>query len=339
MLKNNKEGKTVKDIKEVVKIIIISALLILTITAFFWMPLMELKNSSNYEVFKPGRMERTEVLIAYKLDFYRLFFTLKNDYMVYDIGIITLFGLFLTPLTLKKIKKERYYRLYLFMLVSGIVSVIMTLKIFPFEHLPATLKMLQFSFRMLEFSSFFFAFVAGINIVIASKRFEKREIIVILVILMTLSTFYVNKIRIKENYYEQRLIDTVAVTEKTGRVHAGCASFEYLPSKAFENRKYIETRNKDILVLGEEGVLELPYIYYPGYKVTVDEDGKTTTFDTFETENGFVGIMAHDTEIEKIKVEYTGTTIMRISKVISIIGCFIYVYIIIREMIEKSRIK
>lgn len=243
MKKAPKESK----IREI-KILLISVLLILLITAFFWMPLLELKNSAQYEVFKEGRMERTEVLIAYKLDFYRLFFTKTTDYMIYETGIITLIALMLTPLAIKKIRQEKYYIMYVFMLISGIISSIMTLKIFPFEHMPSILKMIQFSFRLLEFSGFFFSFVAAINIGVLSKKLEKREIIILLVVIIIITMPFRSYLRTIQGYNEQRLIDTVPVTEQTGRVHAGCASFEYLPSKAFENRKYIETRSQNAIV-------------------------------------------------------------------------------------------
>lgn len=340
--------------KRTLKILLISGLLILVITSFFWAPLLELKNSADYEVFKEGRMERTEVLIAYKLDFYRLFFTKSTDYMIYEIGIITLLGLILTPLAIKKIKQEKYYKLYLFMLISGIVCSIMTLKIFPFEHLPRMLKMLQFTFRLLEFTSFFFAAVTAINIGVLSKRFEIKEVMILLLVIMILTIPFKTHLRTLENYDEQRLIDTVPVTENTGRVHAGCASFEYLPSKAFENRAYIETRNQDaIVILGnaqienqvkegsnmtfdvkyvlEESQIELPYIYYIGYNVTLETNGEKTKLETFETEKGFVGIKVPIVEEGKIEVEYTGTTIMNLSGFISVIGVCVFIGICIKD--------
>ena len=52
-----------------------------------------------------------------------------------------------------------------------------------------------------------------------------------------------------EYYSEEDLINGIEVTSNTGRVHAGCASFEYLPSKAFENRKYIEEREDVPIIL------------------------------------------------------------------------------------------
>jgi len=345
--------KKLKD-KRILKVLLVSALLILVITSFFWAPLLELKNSANYEVFKEGRMERTEVLVAYKLDFYRLFFTKNTDYMIYEIGIITLLGLVLTPLAIKKIKQEKYCKLYLFMLISGIVSCIMTLKIFPFEHLPSILKMLQFTFRLLEFSSFFFSVVAAINIGVLSKKFEIKEVVILLIVIMILTISFSSHLRKLENYDEQRLIDTVPVTENTGRVHAGCASFEYLPTKAFDNRNYIETRSQDAIVTNgtaqieneekegsnmtfdikyvlEESEIELPYIYYIGYEVTLEYNGQKIKLEKYETEKGFVGIKVPILEEGKIEVEYTGAAIMKLSGFISIIGICVLIGICIKD--------
>lgn len=261
--------KKLKD-KKIIKILIINILLILVITSFFWAPLLQHKIGAEYEVFKEGRMERTEVLIAYKLDFYRLFLTFENDYMIYEIGIITLIGLVLTPFAIRKIRDKNYYKLYLFMLITGIVCSIMTLKIFPFEHLPSILKMIQFSFRLLEFSSFFFSIVAAINIGILSKKLEIKELIILLIAMMVLTIPFKGHLRTIENYDESRLWPAVPVTENTGRVHAGCASFEYLPSKAFENRQYIETRSQNVVVLNENSSCIIENEIKDGSKMNFD---------------------------------------------------------------------
>lgn len=219
----------------------------------------------------------------------------------------------------------------------------MTLKIFPFEHLPAILKMIQFSYRLLEFSTFFFAFVVAVNLKMLVKKIRNIEIITILIVLVLLSLTLIGHLPQTDELNESRLIETVPVTENTGRVHAGCASFEYLPSKAFENRKYLETRENRILVQkgnaqiikeeknntnltcqileGEEGAeLELPYIYYLGYTVTIEENGTTTKLKTYETQNGFVGITIPKTEQALLKVKYEGTVLMKLSFVASLLG-------------------
>lgn len=340
--------KKLKESKKIVIKILIYIAVILAITSFFWMPLLEHKLNVNYEVFKPGRMERTDVLIAFKLNFYDLFITKSSNIMIYEIGLLSVIALILTPLVIKKINRKLKgtdcYYFYLFSLITGIVCCIMTLDIFPFEHLPATLKMLQFSFRLLEFSSFFFAFVVAVNIKILIKNLNYKDIFVITGILMLITLTFISHLHFKEeDIDESKLWPAVAVTENTGRVHVGCASFEYLPCKAFENRKYIEQRSDDVIVINgtanienkqkngtklscdisnvtEEAEIELPYIYYLGYNVKLENKGKKKTLKTFETENGFVGVRVSNVEKGTLKVKYTGTPIMYISRFISVIG-------------------
>jgi len=219
----------------------------------------------------------------------------------------------------------------------------MTLKIFPFEYMPSILKMIQFSYRLLEFSTFFFAFVVAVNLTILIKKLKNVDIIAVLIVLILLSLTLIGHIPNTDHLDEKRLIETVPVTENTGRVHAGCASFEYLPCKAYENRKYLETRENRILVQkgnvqmikeekkntnltcqileGEEGTeLELPYIYYLGYAVTIEENGTTKKLETYETQNGFVGITIPKTKQATLKVQYEGTNLMKLSFGISLLG-------------------
>lgn len=333
--------------RKIVKKLIVSLVFILLITSFFYIPLLEHKLLADYEVFKEGRMERTDVLIAFKLNFMDLFITPKENIMTYEIGFLSVILLVLSPIVIKKLKLKckntDFYRFYIFSLIAGLVSVLMTLKVFPFEKLPAILKMLQFSFRMLEFSSFFFAFVVAVNFGVLVKKVKYRDVIVILIVLMLLTTLFIPHLQFKDNIDENRLIETVPVTQQTGRVHAGCASFEYLPCKAFENRSYIETRVDGVAVLegnaqideqvkqntnfscvvygvAEETKIELPYIYYLGYVVTLKKDGQIVKLDTFETENGFVGVSLPALEDANLEVTYEGTFLMRISAVFSVLG-------------------
>lgn len=349
--------------KNILKRLIISLIFIVTITSFFTLPLLEHKLSADYEVFKEGRMERTDVLIALKLNFLEIFTTPKENIRTYEIGLLSVILLVLSPIVIKKMRQKckntDFYRFYIFSLIAGLVSIIMTLKVFPFERLPSILKMLQFSFRMLEFSSFFFAFVVAVNIGVLLKKVKYKDISIITIVLMLLTCMFIPHLHYKENIDEKPLIETVPVTEKTGRVHAGCASFEYLPSKAFENRKYIEERPNKVLVLNgnatitneqkentnlackvtnvtEETNIELPYIYYLGYEVTLEQNEKTTKLKTYETENGFIGVTIPIIEEGTIKVKYEGTTLMKISAIISILGLILLFIKIIIEKVKKN---
>ena len=389
--------RTLKN-KQVLKALTINILLILLITSFYTVPLLEHKLTTDYEVFKPGRMERTDALIYYKVDLLGLIYT-GNNTMSYEVGLVSIIGLVLTILAHKKVDKN-IRKLYWFSLVTGILCIIMSLRIFPFEKMPSILKMIQFTFRMLEFSSFFFAVIAGINYSLVIKDFKLRDVLVLGIISYLLIVPLFFKFNYDKQWTEESLWPAVGVNENTGRVHAGCASFEYLPSKAFEHLDYIKTRenrvyvldiiqenNKAIIIENEEkngtklsfnvrkidaeevtnlntlnnlevsnisnnssniaeteknenkdkkkesehldtqnGItLELPYIYYLGYTVEIETNGKIQKLETFESENGFVAICLPNSVFSTgdevtVTVEYTGTILTRITYIISILS-------------------
>ncbi len=356
LLINIKELKN----KQVIKMLIVNILLILLLTSFYTIPLLEHKLSADYEVFKPGRMERTDSLIQNKIKPIQLIYTAPYNFC-FEIGLVSIIGLVLTILAHKKIEKSAK-KFYWFALISGIVCVIMSLNFFPFEKMPAILKMLQFTFRLLEFSSFFFAALAGINYSLVIKNFKLRDILIIcFVTILLLMPAYNNCVGFGKQWSEDKLWPAVEVNENTGRVHAGCATFEYLPSKAYENLDYIKTRENRVYVLSgsatieneekngtkmtfnvsnieENTTLELPYIYYLGYNIQIEQNGQILTLETFESSNGFVAVNLPNTESGKITVKYTGTTIMQISYIVSIITFIsIVIYFIVVKI--KSKLK
>lgn len=323
--------------KTVLKNIGVNLLFCILMTSFYWVGLLQHYFSTSYEVFVPGRMEREEVLIFYKAKFSQLFITSSEQTMIYAIGLLSVIGLVLTPIAYKKIPEE-YKKTYMFFLITGIVLIGMTLKIFPFEKLPQALTMLQFTFRLFTFTSFFFAFVVATNFAILIKNFKTLDIVVPLTISILLLVPYKSKLDFNLKDNEERLINGVRITENTGRVHAGMASMEYLPTKAFKNLKYIANRKDEVIVLdnneavisdytkqasnmnckisniNKETTIELPYIYYLGYRVYADGQEIKYT----ESDNGFIQInIAKDSQI---KVKYLGTNEMLISYAISIIS-------------------
>ena len=323
--------------KTVLKNIGVNLSFCLLMTSFYWVGLLQHYFSTSYEVFVPGRMEREEVLIFYKAKFSQLFITSSEQTMIYAIGLLSVIGLVLTPIAYKKVPEE-YKKTYMFFLITGIVLIGMTLKIFPFEKLPQALTMLQFTFRLFTFTSFFFAFVVATNFAILIKNFKTLDIVVLLTISILLLVPYKSKLDFNLKDNEERLINGVRVTENTGRVHAGMASMEYLPTKAFKNLKYIANRKDEVTVLdnnqavisdytkqasnmnckisniNKETTIELPYIYYLGYRVYANGQEIKYT----ESDNGFIQInIAKDSQI---KVKYLGTNEMLISYAVSIIS-------------------
>lgn len=349
--------KKLKD-KKILKMLGINIILILLLSSFYLLPMLEHRLSTEYEVFKDGRMERTQELIRNKVDPIDLVYTEDNE-LILEIGFITIIGLILTILAFKKIDKS-YKKLYCFSLITGILCVILSLRFFPFERLPAIFKMIQFTFRLLEFSSFFFAFIAAINYSVVIKNFNMRDVCILSLITILLVVPLKKNLDHDSEWSEDKLWPSVAVTQRTGRVHAGCATFEYLPSKAFENLDYIKTRENrayilsgnatiyneekngtnmrfDILDVSDNTVIELPYIYYLGYTVEiVDNNGNIEKLDTFESENGFVAINIKDGIEGEVVIKYTGSLLMQISYIISIVT---FMGIIVYLVISKTRNK
>ena len=360
--------KKLKSIK-VIRILVISLVCILLITSFYWVGLLQHHNATSYEVFVPGRMEVGNKLEYYKTEFYQLFHTNKDQTMIYAIGLVTVLGLVLTPIAWKNVEKD-YKRTYVLFLIFGIILTIMTLTFFPFEKLPSIFKMIQFTFRLYEFTAFFFAFVAGINYGIIIKNFKISDVIVLAVISTLLLIPYKSKLEYELSTNEDRLIEGARVTENTGRVHAGMASMEYLPSKAFKvlNTYIANRKDEPIITNGEAEILnysknrtnlefelanmkskqeadnqnnkteagltiELPYIYYLGYRVYANGSEIEYT----ESDNGFVQIKINPALYEqdvKINVKYIGTNEMIVASVISIVSAMI---IVISEIILNMK--
>lgn len=360
--------KKLKSIK-VIRILVISLVCILLITCFYWVGLLQHHNATSYEVFVPGRMEVGNKLEYYKTEFYQLFHTNKDQTMIYAIGLVTVLGLVLTPIAWKNVEKD-YKRTYVLFLIFGIILTIMTLTFFPFEKLPSIFKMIQFTFRLYELTAFFFAFVAGINYGIIIKKFKISDVIVLAVISTLLLIPYKSKLEYELSTNEDRLIEGVRVTENTGRVHAGMASMEYLPSKAFKvlNTYIANRKDEPIITNGEAEILnysknrtnlefeltnmkskkeadnqnnkteagltiELPYIYYLGYRVYANG----SEIEYAESDNGFVQIKINPALYEqdvKINVKYIGTNEMIVTSVISIVSAMI---IVISEIILNMK--
>jgi len=329
--------------KTIWKKITTSTLLILLLTSFYWEPLLESKLATQYEVFKPGRMsslvalQQQENSYVDKIQPVDLLMDYHNPMGSYSLNILCIIGGLSTVLCIKKVKTVPYKTIYWTFLGMGMVCLGMSLAIFPFEKLPEILKLLQFRFRMLEFVALFFSFIAAINLHLVIKEIGKKETIAMGIMIVIVAVPVIHRwSRVEKNVpAEETYWPAVAVTEKTGRVHAGCASFEYLPSKAFENRAYIVERSKEpeivagsatiqnfqkeqskatFQVQSEEGAtIELPYIYYIGYQITMEAENGKQTLQPTESSNGFLQIQVPHTSKAHISIGYTGTTAMKIA--------------------------
>lgn len=340
--------------KGTTKKILICILLILLCTSFYWIPLLEHMMATTYEVFIPQRMYKDNTLISSKLSVSNLFITEFYE-MNFHIGLPILLGMLLIFCYRKKIP-NRYRKTINVFFIFGLISTIMTLKIFPFEYLPSTLKMIQFPWRMMEFSSFFFSVVAGTGFAMLLNRNRKKEIYIVIFLMICMSVSLLKtKTSVEIPFNEEKYLQPIPVTASTRRVHAGLASFEYLPKKAFQDRGYIEQRSQDAIVLvGEANIskqnkngsnmnielekasentkIELPYIYYLGYSAKLEkEDGTKQDLKIEESDNGFCTITVPNIDKGNVYISYKGTTWMKISYITTIAGIATIVWLSLKK--------
>lgn len=333
------------------KYLLINVMFILLVSSFYWGPLLETKMATDYQVYENGMMSTSEKTASHGLNFTQLFVTPSDgSAYVFELGPHILIMLAFSVMTITSLKPE-LKKTYVFFLVCGLISLWMATKYFPWKYLPEQFSIIQFPWRMMMTAAFFLSVVCAMNMGTVIKKFSLKDVLILSIIsLLYILAFY----NILVRYCDSNLtnIENIDMGNVSGREYetvAGIAKAEYLPTKAYKNRFYVATREKNIYVLegkaiienelkdgakyvadlktgdAEYTIFELPYIYYPGYEVRLD--GMIT--DSFETENGFLGIIMGKEDAAKLEVDYVGTKVMKITmfiSIISFIGMSIYIF-------------
>ena len=325
--------------------LIVNIIFIVLITSFFWIPMIETGVSARYKVFESGAMSSTEKVTENTLKIRQLFVTQNDGSYIFELGPHTIIILAFSIMTFRRVKKELKEN-YLIFLIFGLITLWMSTKYFPWKFLPDELCIIQFPWRMLMLSAFFLNIVCAINMYTVIKNFNYKDVIVISLIAIGYTTAFLPFLPIKEDGISQ--INDIKLGNFSGKdkeIVIGCGGGEYLPTNAHNDRFYIAAREDDIYVLEGKAIIEdeeksgvklsaklktleadytvfeLPYIYYPGYEVRLDG----MIAETFETENGFLGIVMGKEDNAEISVDYKGTKSMYISMGISIISLIIFI--------------
>lgn len=322
------------------KSLLINIAFILLVTSFFWLPMLEAKISASYQVYESSAMASSEVTYSYGLKLKQLFVSVNDGSFIFELGPHIIIMLAFSVMAFRKIK-DQLKENYIIFLFSGIISLWMSTKYFPWKFLPDYMCIIQFPWRMLMLAGFFFSIVCAINISVVLKKFTWKDVAII----GTVSTLYTLMIFLSfipkdDNIQDIGNYELGKFSGKQAEIVAGTAGGEYLPTLAHENRFYIASRADNIYVLSgkaiienekkensnlkanlttfdsEYTVFELPYIYYPGYVVRLDG----MIAQTFETENGFLGIVMGKEDTAELSVSYKGTKLMQITAIISSIS-------------------
>lgn len=344
--------KALKD-KETWKLLGINVLFIIMITLCLTLPMLEARFSADYRVYEDEAMATKESVLEQRLPIKRIFVTGAGDSFAFELGPYIIIMLAFSYMTIRIMKPE-FRKDYLFFLIAGLVTLLMSTKLFPWQFMPKFLYIIQFPWRCMEFASFFLSIVCAINMGAVIKNYKFKDAIIIIVIatvyVMALHGFvrYTDEVSPIEDWYIGQ------VSGMNNECIAGMGRAEYLPTKAFENRFYVATREDKIYALkgkavveqeqkdgltmsakietfGEDVELELPYIYYPGYEVRADGE----ILKTYETENGFLGCDLPSGDTLTLEVAYRGTDNSKVATIISVLGTLLLIIYIWKMEREK----
>ena len=331
-------------VKKVREKLLFNIVFIICISSFFWLPMFINSINTRYQVYEPDMMATAESVGESGLNFSQLVITKNDGSYVFEFGPHILIMICFTIASFRRIIPEMKKE-YIFFLVIGILSTFMSTKYFPWKYIGGKFAIIQFAWRMMEISCFCFSIVCAINLGIIIKNFKFMDGVV----LGTIAVLYVVALKgfipvTEETLTNPKDIDYEFTTGRNTDCMTGLGKNEYLPYKAYNNYFYVATREKEILpiqgsaniedfkkngnemtakieILEDKTILELPYIYYSGYTVSLDG----SEINSFEDSNGFLAIGLNELSSSDLKVEYTGTTAMKISKVFSIFSLFIYI--------------
>ncbi len=365
--------------KEVIKKIAINVIFILAITAFFTVPLMEHKILGNYVIFNSTSMRSLPSDVQNS--------TIKILQLVKDIGevngvsfkvgipliVLTLLGIVSYKKIDKNIKSE-----YITFAVIAMISLAMVTKLFPWIIMPKILTTLQFAWRMLAFFEFALSIICAINLYYFVEIIAKdKENLYNVLFAISIALIMVSMVKIDYNYSyedEKNLTDEEYEAQIVEKNSIWSINRDYLPQKVDTKalgKSYLDYREDKVYVLDGNAtiinekkedlqlefdienykantILELPYVYYLGYKVTIEQkdnemetkmtntynetrivkiDKKSTeNIQTFESDNGMLAIkLDKNIESAHITVKYTGTTIEKVSYLISAISIITFI--------------
>lgn len=355
--------------KDVIKKVLINVIFVVCIVAFFIVPLLEYRTLANYEIFDSQGMNNTgEDVARGAISIIQFFKDIEENGVSFRLGItftiLSLLGIF----TYRKMK-NKYKDIYLTFLIIAVVSLFMTTKYFPWIIMPDILSTLQFSWRMLAFAEFAMAIISAFNLytLIEIISLKQKEYVKGILLLSSLVLIICTMQKINYNYkydadknftdeeYEQYIQSRETLNYKA-------INREYMPTKALQNEQYFKKRDHNVNVLSgkveiknenkenlsftfaietaEEGsILELPYLYYPGYEAILRESNTETKLEVFESEYGFIAIkLPSNLENVEISVEYKGTILEKISYIISIIAIVTFIgYIAYNKKSTKDK--
>jgi putative flippase GtrA len=300
-----------------------AALIILGIMSPVIVNLMQNKASGLYEVFVPGVMAQGIWHAGLSLDFINYFYAFNN----FRIGNLIFYGsdirfyfdiISLIMLGMVIFNRHQYnLKSYQFIIIFGLISLLGSSLLFPWDLLPQSMRIIQFPWRLEAFSGLGLAMIAPL----ALEKINYKNAYLLVIMAMTILGLVFN-ISSSRDYFDSNKIN----------YERGMGwQYEYLPIKTLENYDDLKVREYKIFcdkgnatIINDElpnlefsidtdTNVEIPRTYYLGYTLF---DSNNNVISIYESDNGLI---ASNLSEGTYTLKYTQTKNVRISEIISLI--------------------
>jgi uncharacterized membrane protein YfhO len=317
--------------------LVISGLVIIPVISYALFPMIEQLSSNSFYYEMNPLMSMEDSLLGTSAIISGLFMGIIYPLRTFTpaIGLLLTCGILLRLFVSGKSQRLKSVDIGV---IIGLVYICMSSYWFPWSIFPFNkLGIIQIPWRLYEFASYFFAVAGGYYLGLLLKSSLRRFIAGGLVVICTLFVL-MNDAKL---YHDTRITEDIK-REPLPENRYHLIGLEYLPVKIPSIEYLIERgdlvkngysnisgfgRDKSVITfhadVSRADNLELPLIYYKGY--TAKQDGEN--LNVSESNNGLVQIPVNKSG--DIKVYYDGTTIQKLSWIItllSILGLCVYIF-------------
>lgn len=339
--------------KENIKRLIISSILILILVMPSVIMMLEHKALNIYTVFDSNAMNASSINIKANglsvFDYIQPEIRYGNNIYVFINIVVIIFCLMSVIYLVKYEKNKQTKQLVLSILVALIISMLFSYHKFPYQYIPKLLLSVQFGFRFVLFIGLFISIFAsyGLNLITTKNEENIKNISIILCCLIVLP-FINNTTFIK--------INDIAYDYNQGM---GWQK-EYLTKYTSANIDYFNERDNKIKINTDENIkiekvkddvpylefkvsniknktieLEIPRLYYLGYDIKLITNNKTKKLNYNPGDKGFITFEVEENGI--IKVDYTGTVLYKLSKVLRLITIVVLGIYLLKGKIKSKK--
>lgn len=343
----------IKSPKTILKLVI-SSVITLALTAYYWLPMLEQFASAKFYVSNNW----TDMLDS-ALDFAAVFSE-----------VFPCLGIFLVFFAVMRVfvsKKDTPLLGYSDILtVIAIVFSIGSSNIMPWERVARFCGFLQFPWRLFIIGSSLLAIADAIVLYAVYEKITKEEgknlkpytakLVIIVAVLMFMGTSSVYHMTQNAQGYYDYSDDYYSYKPFTAAVIAG----EWLPMSVTDvdaildmSEHVVSSTGSDLPFERNKGevkvdipvsfdYVDVPFIYYKGYEATLE----TSLEDSYrieqlnvsgDGENGFVRVDLTENQKGKLTVRYKGTVIQKISAIVSVLSLLAVVIYLINSAVKSRK--